>query len=71
MELLEIIFAADRVLPQVVKLCLLLGALSLIVEGILELKNLEPLSLVRPPCQASQKFSSTFACNISSGQLSP
>lgn len=48
MELFELIFAADRVFPRVVKLCLLLGALSLIIEGLLELKKLKD-PFVRPP----------------------
>jgi hypothetical protein len=48
MEFFEIIFAADRVLPRVVKLCLLLGAFSLIVEGLLELRKLKD-PFIRPP----------------------
>jgi hypothetical protein len=48
MELLEVLFAADRVLPRVVKLCLLLGAISLLVEGVLELKKLKD-PFTRPP----------------------
>jgi hypothetical protein len=48
MDSLELIFMADRVLPRLVKLCLLLGAISLIVEGVLELKKLKD-PFTRPP----------------------